>query len=96
MRNPDWRSADDYRDLLSLDAPGFAWQFLRRNPVFRQEWQTLKATADRGTLSQADADTFAAKWGVRVRKEQLRLRNPCSPLDGGDLAECGDDHFDTP
>jgi Family of unknown function (DUF6499) len=53
------------RELRSLDAPGFAWEFLRRNPDFERERSNLERAARRGALNSADADAFARRWGVQ-------------------------------
>jgi hypothetical protein len=36
MSGADWRNPDAYEELRSLDAPGFAWEYLRRNSEFQQ------------------------------------------------------------
>lgn len=43
----------DYRALLTLDARGFAWEWLRRNADFRATWE---AAADAGPRAAAKAD----------------------------------------
>ncbi len=40
----DWRDADAYRFAAELDAGGWAWEFLRRNPDYQQEWQAFITT----------------------------------------------------
>lgn len=65
---PDWRDPICYRPLLALDRPGFAWEFLRRNPAYRAECgrlppQVLGATVH--PLVQIDASPRgAARWGL--------------------------------
>jgi Proteobacterial transcriptional regulator-like domain len=61
----EWRSPAAYEDLRSLDAPGFAWEFLRRNRAFQQDRKRLEQAAERGALSADEADAFARRWGVR-------------------------------
>lgn len=34
----EWRSADDYAELLFCDRRAFAWEWLRRSPTYRQLW----------------------------------------------------------
>ncbi len=70
MSGADWRSPSAYEDLRSLDAPGFAWEFLRRNPAFQRDRKRLEEAAKRGTLSAEEADAFARRWGVRFRGEE--------------------------
>jgi hypothetical protein len=38
MTNQDWRNPDDYSYTAALGAEGWAWEFLRRNPVYRNDW----------------------------------------------------------
>ena len=42
MTRPNWRDGEAYKDLLALDAPGFAWEFLKRNHAFVEELRFLK------------------------------------------------------
>jgi hypothetical protein len=65
MSGADWRSLTAYEDLRSLDAPGFAWEFLRRNRAFQQHRKRLEQAAERGALSADELDRFARRWGVR-------------------------------
>jgi hypothetical protein len=68
MRRADWRAASSYEDLRSLDAPGFAWEFLRRNPEFQQHHRKLDQAARKGKLTEADKAAFAERWGLRFRR----------------------------
>ncbi len=68
MSRTDWRSAGAYEDLRSLDAPAFAWEYLRRNADFLRDRRKLKRAARRGALDPAEADAFARRWGLRFRK----------------------------
>ena len=82
MNRIDWRSASGYEDLRSLDAPGFAWEFLRRNRAFASERAKLEAAALAGALDPAEEDAFALRWGVRFRERQRRRPGPiecCGP-----------------
>jgi Proteobacterial transcriptional regulator-like domain len=86
MPRAEWRSQAAYEGLRSLDAPGFAWQFLNRNLDFQRDWKRLERVSEQGPLAAAELDRFAHRWGVRFRDE--RARPFCSaPLDGGQLAE---------
>jgi hypothetical protein len=66
MSPADWRSPAGYEELRSLDAPGIAWEFLRRNPDFERERSSLERAARRGALNSADADAFARRWGGTI------------------------------
>ena len=85
MPRAEWRSPAAYEDLRSLDAPGFAWEFLSRNPALRARLQTLEHADDQDPLSAGELDDFARRWGVRFRKARAS-RPPCS-LDAGEPAE---------
>lgn len=55
----DWRRAEDYAFTAELDAGGWAWQFLRRNPAYHQDYGWFIATwraleADYGTPPARD------------------------------------------
>ena len=65
MSSPDWRSPGEYRGLQSLDAPGFAWEYLRRNPDFAHDRQKLERAAREGDLNADEADAFARRWGCK-------------------------------
>src|SRR6266508_3460300 len=46
MPRAEWRSPAAYEELRSLDAPGFAWEFLSRNPAFERDCK--RPERDRG------------------------------------------------
>ena len=86
MPRGEWRSQAAYDDLRSLDAPGFAWQFLNRNPDFDRDRKRLERASEHRPLSAAELERFAQRWGVRFHDG--RTRPDCSThLDGGQLAE---------
>jgi len=41
------RLPEAYRAMLTLNARGFAWEWLRRNPDFRAIWTAAEASARR-------------------------------------------------
>ncbi len=67
VSSANWRVPGAYEGLRSLDAPGFAWEYLRRNPDFQQNREKLEQAACQGTLDQAEVDAFTRRWGVRFR-----------------------------
>ena len=87
MSRADWRSPADYEDLRLLDAPGFAWEFLSRNPDFKRDCKRLELAASRSPLSAAELKSFAQRWGVRFRNTQIRRRRQAPTVDGGEPAE---------
>lgn len=38
-KHRDWRKSADYRDLIKFMPDRWAWEFLRRNPEYIQEWE---------------------------------------------------------
>jgi hypothetical protein len=89
MSRADWRTPGAYEELRSLDAPGFAWEYLRRNSDFQQDRRKLERTARRGVLSQAEADAFARRWGVRFRKRRRDKQPQFRSMDRGRPAKRG-------
>lgn len=85
MSRTDWRSPVAYEDLHTLDAPGFAWEFLSRNPAFEHDCKRLDHANDQASLSADERENFARRWGVRFRK--ARASRPPSSLDSGEPAE---------
>lgn len=39
----DWRRPETYEKLRELDAVGFAWEYLRRNPHYQRAYVELSA-----------------------------------------------------
>jgi hypothetical protein len=88
MARGDWTSPAAYEELGSLDAPGFAWEYLDRNPDFTQDRRRLERADRRGVLNQAEVDAFARRWGLRFRARDW-VRRRWRPLDAGRAAQCG-------
>ena len=91
MARGDWTSPAAYEELGSLDAPGFAWEYLDRNPDFTQDRRRLERADRRGVLNQAEVDAFARRWGLRFRARDWVQRRR-RPLDGRRAAQR--DHAD--
>jgi hypothetical protein len=70
MSHADWRSADAYESLRSLDASGFAWEYLRRNSEFLRDQNKLERAARQSTLDPAEMEAFTRRWGVRFREPE--------------------------
>jgi hypothetical protein len=87
MSRTDWRSPAAYEDLRSLDAPGFAWEFLSRNPAFERDRKRLELASEDGPLSADELNGFARRWGVRFRNARAWRRRSPPPVDGGAPAE---------
>ena len=70
MSAKDWRSASDYDDLQALDAPGLAWEFLRRNLKFAAERAELERSAQNGQIDPDKVDDHEQRWGVRFHHRE--------------------------
>ena len=87
MSRADWRAPGEYDDLRSLDAPGFAWEYLRRNPDFMRDRAVLERAASQGKLRPADVEAFARRWGVRFRRRGRRRGSERGLVDSVRAAE---------
>ena len=88
MTSEDWRSPARYNDLQSLDGPGFAWEYLRRNSAFIKQRASLECADRRGTLDPSDAEAFAGRWGVRFHECRQRLDGQSRSVDGPGASHC--------
>ncbi len=88
MSSIDWRSPGGYGGLQSLDAPGFAWEYLRRNPEFTASRAKLQRAARRGQLNPAALEAFSQRWGVRFCEHQRYHKLQRCYLDRPCPAEC--------
>lgn len=62
MLKIDWRTPAAYVHTKTIPAAGFAWEYLRRNHDYRQDFQIL-VRAKRPNASELEA--FARRWGLR-------------------------------
>lgn len=70
-KDESWRSEAAYDYIDSLTPGDLAWEFLRRNPDYRNAYRDLVAT---GRLTEAIAQEFAEQWGLRFRRRPSYLR----------------------
>jgi len=64
---PDWRDEEAYRELLPLERAGFAWEWLRRNRVYREAASTAHPNDRPPSLGRVrDAHAAAAHWGLHA------------------------------
>jgi hypothetical protein len=65
MPTPFWRSETTQEQLNRLDRPGFAAEFLRRNPNYRNDClQTQRQIAQGELDAQAAQAELARRWGL--------------------------------
>ena len=60
----DWRSPETYRPIQDVNAAGFAWEFLRRNPDYRRD---VRKRSDKLPATSTRADAQARHWGLPFR-----------------------------
>jgi hypothetical protein len=73
----DWRSPAEYDDLKHLDRPGFAWEFLRRNPAYQEDYETIVrgAASDAGSEGMT-SEALARHWGLSFPGQSKTCRQP--------------------
>jgi hypothetical protein len=63
MSEFDWRSPETYGKLQSAEMPDFAWECLRRNDDYRNEYRALESRGPPVTASNG----FRSRWGLSFR-----------------------------
>lgn len=67
----DWRKEADYKNLERLDRRGFAWEYLRRNPGYRDERKhepVFDSELHRDIrVIVSPSSTSLSTWGLRFR-----------------------------
>jgi hypothetical protein len=59
----DWRSEPDYANLDKAETDAFAWEYLRRDNEYEQEFRDLTSAAQ----SSGTPHQFRKKWGLSFR-----------------------------
>ncbi len=67
-KRPDWRSPDYVEALKDLDRAGFAWEFLRRNPAYRDDYDRIDEDPQESELSP---EMVGGNWGLSFRPRPL-------------------------
>ena len=57
-RNTPWTVNAAYLYVLHLDGPSLAWEYLRRNPAYQEEWRQC---------SERDSVKTSEPWGLQFR-----------------------------
>ena len=68
------RLPEGYHALANLNARGFAWEWLRRNPDFRSIWLSAGATARRAASAADAALRRSARPQVNIPQHPLARR----------------------
>ncbi|WP_425025968.1 transcriptional regulator domain-containing protein [Paracoccus versutus] len=80
-RYAEWRSRSAYDYIDRLTPAELAWEFLRRNETYREEYFRLSAA---GQLDTEAGRAFAARWGLCFP----RRPEPPGTRAAGDLVAC--------
>ncbi len=59
----DWRSELDYVNFEKADTADFAWEYLRRDSEYEQEFRNLTSASQ----SSGAPHRFRKKWGLSFR-----------------------------
>jgi hypothetical protein len=60
-----WRSQDAFAYLDRVQRAGFAWEFLRRNPDYREDYERMSRDAASGTpIALEAALALSRRWGL--------------------------------
>lgn len=65
MPSDDWRFPTAYDYLSDLTPPALAWEFLRRCPEYRAEYERMQGEDALGIVSEAASADLARRWGLR-------------------------------
>lgn len=64
-----WHPGAAYLYVLHLDGPALAWEYLRRHPDYRRDWQRRQRRSD-----------LARRWGLRVLEDPSLDARDAHPL----------------
>ena len=69
----DWRSPNAGDPLKELDRAGLAWEFLRRNPEYREDYRRALERIASGVITVEAAMTeISRRWGLSFRPRSRR------------------------
>ena len=63
MSEFDWRASEAYGKLQAADSPDCAWECLRRNGDYRNEFRAIQS---RGSPDEVSGE-FRSRWGLSFR-----------------------------
>ncbi len=66
MLSIDWRSPAAYAHTKTISAAGFAWEYLRRNDEYREDFLSARADGGPGTDR---LERFVRRWGLRFPEQ---------------------------
>jgi hypothetical protein len=68
MSEFDWRSPTAYKKMQKAEAADFAWEYLRRNNDYREDYRNRQKI---GSIAAADA-AFRQRWGFLFAADPVR------------------------
>jgi hypothetical protein len=78
-KGSNWRiTGADY--LQQLDRPGFAWEFLRRNPAYQKDYKRIaREDASDASSEGRSRDALVWRWGLAFcgRSPAFRRSSDC-------------------
>jgi hypothetical protein len=79
MPNNNWRSPAAYAYLSNLSTADLAFEFLRRNPEYRADFQRASEKDALGGGAEAPRLSLARRWGLAFpgRSQPARGRSGC-------------------
>jgi hypothetical protein len=78
---PDWREEEAYRELLPLQRSGFAWEWLRRDPAYRDAaLSALGAGAAAILEGPRIGEAAAGRWGLHAFENPARSAPAARPM----------------
>ena len=90
-----WRSHDATAYLDRVQRAGFAWEFLRRNPDYREDYEDMSRDAASGTTIALEAAlALAQRWGLSFPVRPPATQRPGTGLVGIQRASGGRDADD--
>jgi hypothetical protein len=61
-----WRSSETTDYLEDAQRPGFAWEFVRRDPNYRDDYERMNRHLALGTQAEKEvALALAERWGLK-------------------------------
>ncbi|HEY9081560.1 transcriptional regulator domain-containing protein [Magnetovibrio sp.] len=78
---PNWKLGVEYENIRGLRSRELAWQFLRRNPAYRSDYEAWKTVYEEAPLQAKEIEiNLCEKYGIATRPGDLRpnlgLANP--------------------
>lgn len=98
----DWRSVTQYLYLTRLDRPGFAWEFLRRNVAYQDDYnRSMREAAADADFEARSTEGLVRRWGLSFHGRSATDRCSSNSILGpGSSAHCrsagSDEHRGAP